>query len=58
MAGVTQEIWQLAHHLHAHEPLAYEYTGQVQQPTRAPAPKADGKTLNVRKPSGGDHSNH
>lgn len=43
---------------HPQGTVAYEYTGQVQQPTRAPAPKADGKTLNVRKPSGGDHSNH
>ena len=37
--------------------VAYEYAGQVQQPTRAPAPKADGKTVNVRKPTGG-HSQH
>jgi manganese oxidase len=43
---------------HPQGTVAYEYTGQVQQPTRAPAPKADGKTMNVRKPSGGDHSNH
>jgi hypothetical protein len=37
--------------------VAYEYTGEVQPPTRATAPKADGKTINVRKPTGG-HSNH
>tara|TARA_B100001105_G_scaffold193316_1_gene157354 strand:+ start:1805 stop:3178 length:1374 start_codon:yes stop_codon:yes gene_type:complete len=43
---------------HPQGTVAYEYTGQVQQPTRASAPKADGKTMNVRKPSGGDHSNH
>lgn len=43
---------------HPQGTVAYEYTGQVQQPTRAPAPKADSKTMNVRKPSGGDHSNH
>jgi FtsP/CotA-like multicopper oxidase with cupredoxin domain len=43
---------------HQQGTVAYEYTGQVQQPTRAAAPKADSKTMNVRKPSGGDHSNH
>ena len=43
---------------HPQGTVAYEYTGQVQQPTRASAPKADSKTMNVRKPSGGDHSNH
>jgi FtsP/CotA-like multicopper oxidase with cupredoxin domain len=43
---------------HPQGTVAYEYTGQVQQPTRAPAPKADSKTMNVRKPSGGDHSSH
>ena len=43
---------------HPQGTVAYEYTGQVQQPTRAPAPKPDSKTMNVRKPSGGDHSNH
>ncbi len=43
---------------HPQGTVAYEYTGQVQQPARAPAPKADSKTMNVRKPSGGDHSNH
>ena len=42
---------------HPQGTVAYEYTGQVQQPTRAPAPKADRKTINVRKPTGG-HSNH
>jgi FtsP/CotA-like multicopper oxidase with cupredoxin domain len=43
---------------HQHPPgtVAYEYTGQVQQPTRAPAPKADRRTLDVRKPSG--HPGH
>ena len=42
---------------HPQGTVAYEYTGAVQQPTRAPAPKADSKTVNVRKPSGG-HANH
>jgi len=42
---------------HPQGTVAYEYTGQVQQPTRAPAPKADSKTINVRKPTGG-HSRH
>ncbi|NRF70706.1 copper oxidase [Aquincola sp. S2] len=36
--------------------VAYEYTGEVRQPARAAAPKADAKTLQVRKPSG--HSGH
>ena len=43
---------------HPQGTVAYEYTGQVQQPTRASAPKADGKTMTGRKPSGGDHSHH
>jgi len=43
---------------HPQGTVAYEYTGQVQQPARAPSPKADSTTMNVRKPSGGDHSNH
>lgn len=39
--------------------VAYEYTGKVQQPTRAPsALKPDNKTLNVRKPSGGHEGHH
>ena len=42
---------------HPQGTVAYEYTGQVAQPTRAPAPRADSKTINVRKPVGG-HSNH
>jgi FtsP/CotA-like multicopper oxidase with cupredoxin domain len=42
---------------HPEGTVAYEYTGQVQMPTRAPAPQADSKTINVRKPSGG-HTNH
>ena len=37
---------------HPRGTVAYEYTGQVQQPTRAPAPKADSNTINVRKPTG------
>ena len=36
--------------------VAYEYTGELRQPTRAPAARADGRTLDVRKPSG--HSPH
>ena len=46
---------------HPQGTVAYEYTGAApQQPQRAPAPRADGKTLNVRKPSGGHggHSGH
>jgi FtsP/CotA-like multicopper oxidase with cupredoxin domain len=42
---------------HPQGTVAYEYTGELQQPTRAPAPKGDSKTINVRKPTGG-HSNH
>lgn len=42
---------------HPQGTVAYEYTGQVQQATRAPAPKADSTTINVRKPTGG-HANH
>ena len=41
---------------HPQGTVAYEFDGEVQQPTRAPAPKADAKTLNVRKPSG--HTGH
>jgi hypothetical protein len=41
---------------HPQGTVAYEYTGQVVQPTRAPGPRADSKTLSVRKPSG--HSGH
>lgn len=37
---------------HPRGTVAYEYTGQAQQPTRAPAPKADSNTINVRKPTG------
>lgn len=37
---------------HPRGTVAYEYTGQVQQPTRAPPPKADSNTINVRKPTG------
>ena len=36
--------------------LAREFTGELEQPTRASAIPADGKTLQVRKPSG--HSGH
>jgi FtsP/CotA-like multicopper oxidase with cupredoxin domain len=42
---------------HPQGTVAYEYTGEVQPPTRATAPKADSKTINVRKPNGG-HSHH
>jgi FtsP/CotA-like multicopper oxidase with cupredoxin domain len=44
------------HYRHPQGTVAYEYTGQVLQPTRAPSPRADSKTLSVRKPSG--HSGH
>jgi hypothetical protein len=37
--------------------VAYEYTGQVQQPTRAPSPEPDTGALNVRKPAAG-HTGH
>ena len=37
--------------------VAYEFKGEVQQPVRAQAPKADAKTLDVRKPGGG-HAGH
>lgn len=40
---------------HPQGTVAYEFKGGVQQPARAPAPKADAKTLNVRKPTGGHH---
>jgi len=36
--------------------VAYEWTGDLAEPQRAKAPKADGKELKVRKPSG--HSGH
>jgi FtsP/CotA-like multicopper oxidase with cupredoxin domain len=42
---------------HPQGTVAYEYQGQVQAPPRAAAPKPDGKTLNVRKPTGG-HGGH
>jgi manganese oxidase len=42
---------------HPQGTVAYEYAGEVQTPTRAAAPKADSKTINVRKPTGG-HANH
>ncbi|SFN29098.1 Multicopper oxidase with three cupredoxin domains (includes cell division protein FtsP and spore coat protein CotA) [Variovorax sp. OV329] len=38
---------------HAQGTVAREYTGPVQQPSRAPSPSADGNTINVRKPAGG-----
>jgi hypothetical protein len=41
---------------HPQATVAYEFTGDAQQPTRAPAPRADDKTLNVRKPSA--HTGH
>jgi FtsP/CotA-like multicopper oxidase with cupredoxin domain len=43
---------------HPQGSVAYEYTGQVQPPTRVAAPKADGQTLTVRKPAGGAHAHH
>jgi FtsP/CotA-like multicopper oxidase with cupredoxin domain len=46
---------------HPQGTVAYEYQGEVQQPQRAPAtkpaPGSDGKTLDVRKPTGG-HGGH
>jgi FtsP/CotA-like multicopper oxidase with cupredoxin domain len=42
---------------HPQGTVAYEYAGLLQQPTRASAPRADGKTLTVRKPASG-HSQH
>lgn len=36
--------------------VAYEFKGELQTPSRAAGPKADAKTLNVRKPSG--HAGH
>ena len=36
--------------------LAYEYRGELPQPARAVAPKADAATLNARKPTG--HEGH
>lgn len=44
---------------HPQGTVAYEYTGQLAQPSRAPsasAPARDAKTMNVRKPSG--HTGH
>jgi FtsP/CotA-like multicopper oxidase with cupredoxin domain len=45
---------------HPQGSVAYEYTGNLAQPSRAPsaasAPARDAKTVNVRKPSG--HSGH
>ncbi|WP_280156331.1 copper oxidase [Piscinibacter sp. XHJ-5] len=45
---------------YAHPPgtVAREYTGELQPPTRAAAPKADRKTLQVRKPGAHRHSGH
>ena len=34
---------------------AFEWTGELPQPTKAATPAADGKTLNVRKPNGHNH---
>ena len=42
---------------HPQGTVAYEFTGELQQSARASSPKADAKTLNVRKPSGG-HAGH
>ncbi len=41
---------------HPQGTVAYEYTGQLTEPTRAAAPARDTKTMNVRKPT--DHSGH
>jgi hypothetical protein len=42
---------------HPQGSVAYEYQGTVNEPARAPgSPKADSKTLNVRKPGG--HEGH
>jgi hypothetical protein len=42
---------------HPQGTVAYEYEGDVRQPARAQVPEADGRTVTVRKPSGG-HSRH
>jgi hypothetical protein len=43
-------------HKHPQGTVAYEYTGEVRQPARAPAASADGSMFDVRKPSG--HARH
>ena len=44
---------------HPAQTVAYEYTGELPEPTRTRAPKADSKTLKVRKPvSGAGHEGH
>ena len=43
---------------HPQGSVAYEYTGEVPAATRADAPKADSKTLDVRKPGGGHEGHH
>jgi manganese oxidase len=43
---------------HPQGTVAYEFNGELQQPTRAPGPKPDSRTLNVRKPAAGAHSGH
>jgi hypothetical protein len=40
---------------HPNGTQAFEWTGELPQPTKAAAPAADGKTLNVRKPYGHNH---
>ena len=42
---------------HPQGTVAYEYTGPMAQPARAPAPQADEETLQVHKPSSG-HEGH
>ena len=42
---------------HPQGTVAYEYTGQVPEPSRSKPTPADDRTLRVRKPSG-DHSGH
>ncbi|MBX3624043.1 MAG: copper oxidase [Rhizobacter sp.] len=43
---------------HPQGSVAYEYTGEVPAATRADAPKANAKTLDVRKPGGGHEGHH
>ncbi len=44
---------------HPAQTVAYEYTGELSQPSRASAPKPDDKTLRVRKPAASSgHQRH
>jgi hypothetical protein len=42
---------------HPAQAVAYEFTGELATPARAAAPRADSRTLQVRKP-GATHSGH